>query len=246
MAPQIERSEPPYIQIAERIRQDIESGVLAEGARVPSAREITATWGVALATATKVQARLRSEGLIQSVPGVGTVVSARHTAVGGHQRLAATHKRGRIYGVGEKAVVRSSVIVEASAEVADAVDLAQGAPVIRRERVIVRDEEPSSSSVSWLPAEHVGQAPRLLTTERIREGTFAYLAAALGLQVTGGREQTSADRATTEQAAALGVEEGSPVLLARTWYYLTDGSPIEYGESAHPAARWITHDFTLS
>jgi DNA-binding transcriptional regulator YhcF (GntR family) len=52
MAPELERSDPPYVQIARRIGEDNESGVLPEGATVPSAREIMATWGVALATAT--------------------------------------------------------------------------------------------------------------------------------------------------------------------------------------------------
>ncbi|MFJ9839367.1 TetR/AcrR family transcriptional regulator C-terminal domain-containing protein [Kitasatospora sp. NPDC101155] len=46
------------------------------GARVPSTRRITQEWGVAMATATKVLNRLREEGLVRAVPGVGTVVTA--------------------------------------------------------------------------------------------------------------------------------------------------------------------------
>jgi ADP-ribose pyrophosphatase YjhB (NUDIX family) len=37
-------------------------------------------WGIAMATATKVLAALRSEGLVRSVTGVGTVVSVSETA----------------------------------------------------------------------------------------------------------------------------------------------------------------------
>jgi AcrR family transcriptional regulator len=68
-------AKPPYQQIAEEIRQRIVTGELKPGARVPSARQITAKWGVAIATATKVLALLQQEGSVKVVPGVGTVVA---------------------------------------------------------------------------------------------------------------------------------------------------------------------------
>ena len=50
---------PPYAQIAAELRDQIEKGTLAPGDRVPSTREITQRWGVAMATATKALAALR-------------------------------------------------------------------------------------------------------------------------------------------------------------------------------------------
>jgi AcrR family transcriptional regulator len=67
---------PPYAQIAAELRDQIENGTLAPGDRVPSTREITQRWGVAMATATKALAALRQEGIVRPVPGVGTVVVA--------------------------------------------------------------------------------------------------------------------------------------------------------------------------
>jgi AcrR family transcriptional regulator len=66
---------PPYARIAAELRSQIERGDLQPGQRVPSTREITGRWGVAMATATKVLATLRQDGLVHPVPGVGTVVS---------------------------------------------------------------------------------------------------------------------------------------------------------------------------
>jgi AcrR family transcriptional regulator len=66
---------PPYARIAAELRGRITRGELAPGQRVPSTREITARWGVAMATATRVLATLRQEGLVHPMPGVGTVVS---------------------------------------------------------------------------------------------------------------------------------------------------------------------------
>jgi len=77
----VTRPNPPYLRIAEDLRRRIDSGDLQPGDRVPSARRITREWGVAIATATKVLATLQQEGLVQVVPGVGTVVSPAVPAV---------------------------------------------------------------------------------------------------------------------------------------------------------------------
>jgi AcrR family transcriptional regulator len=79
---------PPYARIAAELRGRITRGELAPGQRVPSTREITARWGVAMATATRVLATLRQEGLVHPMPGVGTVVSG-HPAVPPRQPPAA-------------------------------------------------------------------------------------------------------------------------------------------------------------
>jgi AcrR family transcriptional regulator len=73
---------PPYAQIAAELRDRIEKGTLAPGDRVPSTREITQRWGVAMATATKALTVLGREGIVRAVPGVGTVVARRPPAHG--------------------------------------------------------------------------------------------------------------------------------------------------------------------
>lgn len=69
-------SPPPYRRIAAEIRRRVEIGELRPGDPVPSARQITREHGVAIATATKVLALLREEGLVLTRPGAGTVVAA--------------------------------------------------------------------------------------------------------------------------------------------------------------------------
>lgn len=67
--------EPPYRRIAGEIRRRIDLGELRPGDRVPSARQLTREHGVAIATATRVLALLRAEGLVLTRPGAGTVVA---------------------------------------------------------------------------------------------------------------------------------------------------------------------------
>jgi AcrR family transcriptional regulator len=63
-------------EILASIRRRIVSGELKPGDRVPSTRQITRKWGVAMATATRVLTALRQEGLVVARPGVGTVVAS--------------------------------------------------------------------------------------------------------------------------------------------------------------------------
>jgi DNA-binding transcriptional regulator YhcF (GntR family) len=72
---------PPYRRIAAEIAARIASGELAPGTRIASTRQITARYGVAMATATKVLASLREQGLVNAMPGVGTVVAPRPRTV---------------------------------------------------------------------------------------------------------------------------------------------------------------------
>jgi DNA-binding transcriptional regulator YhcF (GntR family) len=66
---------PPYRRIAAEIARRITTGELAPGDRIPSTRRLTADHGIAMATATKVIATLREQGLVHARPGVGTVVA---------------------------------------------------------------------------------------------------------------------------------------------------------------------------
>jgi AcrR family transcriptional regulator len=65
----------PSAKITNEIRDQIQFGELVSGDRVPSTREITRRWGVAMATATKVIGTLKQEGLVRTRPGIGTVVA---------------------------------------------------------------------------------------------------------------------------------------------------------------------------
>jgi DNA-binding transcriptional regulator YhcF (GntR family) len=82
-------AEPPYRRIAGELRARILAGELRPGDRLPSIRHVARRWGVAVATATKVMAVLRDDGLVEARVGAGTVVSAPP----GHRRTAAPARR---------------------------------------------------------------------------------------------------------------------------------------------------------
>ncbi|MCD2188918.1 GntR family transcriptional regulator [Actinomycetospora soli] len=68
-------SDLPFRRVAAALRARLDD--LAPGDRLPSVRAIVAEFGVASATASRALALLREEGLVESLPRVGTVVAAR-------------------------------------------------------------------------------------------------------------------------------------------------------------------------
>jgi DNA-binding transcriptional regulator YhcF (GntR family) len=73
-------TETTSTRIAADLRTRIAAGEFGPGDRVPSTRELTRRWGVAMATATRALSLLQDEGVLRSVRGVGTVVAARPSA----------------------------------------------------------------------------------------------------------------------------------------------------------------------
>lgn len=113
---------PLYVRIADEIAEDIRSGRLAAGRPAPSTRRIVREWNVAMATATKVIGALRAAGLVETVPGSGTIVRYQGGPAGGTARRA---------GPGPRSGLSRREIVEAGVRIADA----DGLPFVTMRRV---------------------------------------------------------------------------------------------------------------
>ncbi|MEV4614879.1 GntR family transcriptional regulator [Kitasatospora sp. NPDC049258] len=64
----------PYVQVADALREEISSGALGPGQKLPSARQLADRFGVAVMTASSGVRVLRDEGLVYSTQGRGTFV----------------------------------------------------------------------------------------------------------------------------------------------------------------------------
>ncbi|MGH3067267.1 MAG: GntR family transcriptional regulator [Streptosporangiaceae bacterium] len=235
------------MQIVEHIRRQIRSGQLSDGDLVPSTRQLARDWKVSAPTAAKALTTLRSEGYVRGIPGTGTIVCASATMHhAGGDRLHAIAQTGRIYPPREHAEITSTEAMPAPDAIADALGLDIGAEVIRRHRVTYRDDIPVSASTSWLPGEIAVNAPRLLSTERITEGTAGYIERVTGRAVVRGLDQESARAADRQDADDLGVPIGSPVACGRNWWYDASANIVEYGERVSVPGRWSAHHYQVN
>ncbi|MDX3534583.1 TetR/AcrR family transcriptional regulator C-terminal domain-containing protein [Streptomyces sp. MB09-01] len=154
---------PRYSQIVAELRRRIETGELAPGDRVPSTREITRQWGVAMATATKVLSELRREGTVRAVPGVGTVVAAPSRPASRAARPAAVARPGEPSDAPSvQAALTLGRIVAAAVTVADT----EGLAAVSMRRVSAELEVATMSLYR-----HVADKDDLLT--RMMDGVMA-------------------------------------------------------------------------
>lgn len=75
----IDRAKPVHVwkQVADDIQNDIETGRLASGAKLPNEIELAAQYGVARLTARRAIAELVSTGFLIVLRGRGTYVQSR-------------------------------------------------------------------------------------------------------------------------------------------------------------------------
>ncbi|MBT2398665.1 GntR family transcriptional regulator [Streptomyces sp. ISL-100] len=83
---------PPYLQAAELLREEITSGRLKPGDKLPSSRTLQERYGIASSTVQNTLRLLKSEGLIYSVQGRGSFVrnSATAAPADGREEIAET------------------------------------------------------------------------------------------------------------------------------------------------------------
>ena len=67
---------PLFVQIAERLADEIADGTLPEGERVPSTNELAAFYRINPATAAKGISMLTDDGLLEKRRGIGMFVAA--------------------------------------------------------------------------------------------------------------------------------------------------------------------------
>jgi GntR family transcriptional regulator len=87
---------PIYVQIADQVRRAIEAGSLRSGERLPTVRRLARELSVAPNTVVKAYSELQRVGLVESRPGVGTVVAEGVEEVARERRVEEIFERSRV------------------------------------------------------------------------------------------------------------------------------------------------------
>ncbi|MEV7007966.1 GntR family transcriptional regulator [Streptosporangium sp. NPDC051022] len=235
----------PYRRIAARIRARIESGEIRPGDRIPSVREIMRDEGVSTATATRVAAVLRAEGYAESVPGIGTLAVLPKKLTTGPDRLRMLRATGNGYRPGERAEILGAELVPAPEEVADALGIEEGSPVVRRRRAYHDDGGVVALSTSWLPGELAEAAPELLVAEPLPAMTFGLVEERTGRRAVRRRDVVALRPVPEDVAPLLGVDGGLPVLTMTNHYWDQHGEATEYAVDFLGPGRELSADHDL-
>ena len=232
---------PKFVQMANRIRDQILSGNLAAGDEVPSERALALEWGVARPTAARALQELRRLGLVESRQGSGSFVRG-HLDVHrrARDRYARSQAAGRMYSEGEWASIVSAKMARAPARIAAAMGIPVGEMVGRRHRITGDANGPNEISTSWFPPEIVVEAPRLLDRQKIREGSLAYIESRVGRRGVVARDELSARLALADERRELSLDDPAAVLVVLHVVVDRKDQPLEVADAVYPSSgRWI-------
>ena len=227
---------PLWFQIAERLRAAIAAGEFRPGDPLPSEADINAAFRVSRTTARASLDRLKQEGLISRRSGRGSIVLKPRVEQPVNE-LASFAEDMRRRGLRASYATFSADWAVATAEAAEALQLAAGARAFRISRLLLADDEPMGMSESWLAPGLLGA--RAPTPEELDRGSlYEWLARHCGARIAGARQFVEAASADAAMARRLDVAPGAALLVARRLSRAPDGDPIEYVVMHYRADRY--------
>ena len=220
-------------QVADGIERGIADGRFAAGEKLPGEMEIAETYRVNRHTVRRALAALAERGLVRAERGSGTYVEAPRLAY----PLRSRTRFSEIVGAGGQEprgqLIEASDDV-ATREVARALGLKTGTPLIRIESVRFADRTPICVSTTWLSAERFPEAGRVFANTR----SMTKLLAHFGIRdYRRGSSKITAAIADATDAARLDLALGRPVLVVDSTDVEADGTPLATKRSRFAAER---------
>ncbi len=224
---------PMYHQLKHRIIEDIARLGLRPGDLLPGEHRLCEQFGVSRTVVRQALSQLEHQGVIERVKGKGTFVAHQktpeslvHTLTGLFEEVAA--RGGHVHSD-----VRRQEVTVANDEVADALGIAPGAPVVVIERLRHVDDEPWSLSTTFLPHD-IGI---LVLQADLQDQSLYALLETHGIRAVRGVRSAEAASATAEQGRLLDVGAGQALLVLRSIGYDEKDLPMEYFVAYHRGDR---------
>lgn len=229
----VDRSSPVplYFQLSQQLEAAIETGRLAPGSLLGNEIELAGRLGLSRPTVRQAIQSLVDKGLLVRRRGIGTQVV--HSQVKRPLELSSLYDDLEAAGQKPATRVLLNTTTEATAEVAAALGIAEGAEVVLVERLRFAHGEPVAHLRNHLPAGLLD-----LGTERLEETGLYRLMRAAGITLHSARQSVGARAATAEEGERLGEPEGAPLLTMQRTTFDDTGRAVEFGSHVYRASRY--------
>ncbi|MFF4387149.1 GntR family transcriptional regulator [Streptomyces sp. NPDC001552] len=236
--------QPPYLRIADVLRQRIAEHVWTAGDRLPSRSQIAEECGVGENVVRRAQELLISQGVLEGRAGSGTYVAEPRRRVRVVRSSAREQPGGSPFRADMQALgkqgnweSRTEAKVPAPAEIAARLGIAEGDLCVRTVYEFLSDGRPVQLSTSWEPYELTAGTLVVLPEGGPHAGVgVVNRMAAIGITVSHAVEQPEPRHATAEEASLLGIQKAALVTHIRRTYYSDQGQPVETADVVIPAA----------
>ena len=225
---------PYYFQLSSYIEERTKSGEWRPGQFLPSEQEICHQTGVSRTVVRQALAELERKGLISKQNGKRSTVAFPKYQGGLMQNLRGFYEDAVAAGQKPFTKVLDLKVVTADAEVAEALKIKEGSPVIMLNRLRFLDNEPEVLVITYLPHD---RCPKLIEEDFSKASLYELLARKYGLRISQGSRTIEAISLERADAKLLQAKPGSPALLLKSIGLLSDGSPLEYFIAIHRGDR---------
>ncbi|GAB7103674.1 GntR family transcriptional regulator [Streptomyces phaeofaciens] len=208
-------------QLADLLRRQLLTGGFPDGT-LPHESTLAAEYRASRNTVRQALDLLRAEGLVERLPGVGTVVVAEKYPHGLDRLMGLAEtlrEHGRVTNE-----VRTMGPVAAPAPVADRLRTAPGSDVLYIERLRRLNGLPLSLDLTYIPLD-IGAD--LLGADLENNDVFRLLEAITGRRLGHAEITLEAVNADANSAAVLEAPRGAAVLMLERLTHLADGRPVD-------------------
>ncbi|HQY91739.1 GntR family transcriptional regulator [Caldilinea sp.] len=224
---------PLYYQIAEQLKEQIATGELASGSRLPSERELSEQTGVSRMTVRQALNYLQRDGLLAVRQGVGAFVAQdKHTYDALHL-LGFSEEIGR-RGDSVESVVLEQVVVSPPTRVAQQLAVDEHCKTVKIMRVRRVNQEPMLLETSYIPSP---LCPGLEAVDLATNSLYAVLESHYGLQLHRARQTMECVAATDYEQSLFDLRSGAAVLLLEGVTYDAHEAPVEYFKAIYRGDR---------
>jgi GntR family transcriptional regulator len=228
---------PLWAQIAGRLREAIAAGAFAPGDALPGEAELGRRFVVSRSTARSALDRLENEGHIVRRAGKGSIVLPPRIERP-LNRLSSFAEDMRARGLRASYATRAVHTLPAPKEVAIALQIDPGTPVVTIDRLFLANERPIAVSVTRLAPILFQHSPAPTRRELDTGSLYAWIESRTGLRIAGGGETIHAASATPSIARRLELQPLGPVLVSRRISFTADRRPIEHVVMRYRADRY--------
>lgn len=222
---------PLYFQLAQQLEAAIERGALTPGSLLGNEIELAGRLGLSRPTVRQAIQSLVDKGLLVRRRGVGTQVV--RSQVKRPLELSSLYDDLEAAGQRPATTVLRNTLEPASAEVAAALGVAEGAEVHRVERLRLTHEEPVAFLCNHLPKGLIA-----LDSEELEATGLYRLMRSGGISLHSARQSVGARAATAQEAELLDEPAGAPLLTMRRVSYDDTGRAVELGSHVYRASRY--------
>jgi GntR family transcriptional regulator len=230
---------PKYAVVVNTIQRRIEDGTYAPGSAIPSEAQLMAEFKVSRPTAVRALGILQQDGWIDAEQGKGRFVRSR-SAIASRRPAHEMTSQINQQEAAEVTILKAGPVL-ATQRVAGALGVAQGTPVIERQRLVRSDAGPVELGAFYVPiilASGTGVGDDL----PIAEGILNRISRRKGIEFDHATERIGVRHATKDEAKLLEVDTKECLLNVLLTIFDRAGTALMAVDLLLPSSRHELED----